>query len=151
MVKNPPDNAEDTRDTSSIPELEGSPGEGNGNPLQYSCLENSMDRGAWWGYSPQGHKESDVTEWAHTHTYTHMLLCRSHQYDTQWQQESEELQNHTEIYPLGVTTNPKQSASPFHDSCGCGSVITMRIIHAETLRESESCSVSLVLEPLEHS
>ena len=34
-----------------------SPGEGNGNPLQYSCLENSMDRGAWWG-----HKESDTTE-----------------------------------------------------------------------------------------
>ena len=32
----------------SIPRLERSPGEGNGNPLQYSCLENSMDRGAWW-------------------------------------------------------------------------------------------------------
>ena len=39
------------------------PGEGNGNPLQYSCLENPMDRGAWrMGYSPWGHKESDVTE-----------------------------------------------------------------------------------------
>ena len=35
-------------DTGSIPELERSPGEGNGNPLQYSCLENSMDRGALW-------------------------------------------------------------------------------------------------------
>ena len=34
----------------------------NGNPLQYYCLENSMDRGAWWGYSPWGHKESDTTE-----------------------------------------------------------------------------------------
>ena len=32
----------------SIPDLEKSPGEGNGNPLQYSCLENFMDRGAWW-------------------------------------------------------------------------------------------------------
>lgn len=79
-----------------------------------------------------------------------MLLCRSHQYDVQWQQESEELQNHTEIYPLGVTANPKQSALPFHDSYGCESVI-MRIIPAETLRESESCSVSLVLEPLKLS
>ena len=35
-------------DAGSIPELGISPGEGNGNPLQYSCLENSMDRGAWW-------------------------------------------------------------------------------------------------------
>ena len=35
-------------DTSSIPESGRSPGEGNGNPLQYSCLENSMDRGTWW-------------------------------------------------------------------------------------------------------
>ena len=40
-----------------------SPGEGNGNPLQYSCLENPTDRGAWWAiYSPWGHKESDTTE-----------------------------------------------------------------------------------------
>ena len=37
-----------TGDTSSIPGLGKSPGEGNGNPLQYSCLENSMNRGAWW-------------------------------------------------------------------------------------------------------
>ena len=35
-------------DPGSIPELGRSPGEGNGNPLQYSCLENPMDRGAWW-------------------------------------------------------------------------------------------------------
>ena len=42
-----------------------SPGGGRGNPLQYSCPENPMDRGAWrvgWGYSPSGHKESDITE-----------------------------------------------------------------------------------------
>ena len=36
------------RDLGLIPKLEKSPREGNGNPLQYSCLENSMDRGAWW-------------------------------------------------------------------------------------------------------
>ena len=46
-VKNPPANAGDARDVSSILELGGSPGEGHGNPLQYSCLENVMDRGAW--------------------------------------------------------------------------------------------------------
>jgi hypothetical protein len=39
-----------------------SPGEGNGNPLQYSCLENPMDRGAWQATSPGGGKESDMTE-----------------------------------------------------------------------------------------
>ena len=39
-----------------------SPGEGNGNPLQYSCLENPMDRGAWWATSPWGHRELDTTE-----------------------------------------------------------------------------------------
>ena len=47
MVKNPFANAGDIRDISSIPGLERSPGEGHGNPLQYSCLENPMDRGAW--------------------------------------------------------------------------------------------------------
>ena len=46
-VKNPPANAEDARDTGSIPESGRSPGEGNGNPLQYSCPENPMDGGAW--------------------------------------------------------------------------------------------------------
>ena len=38
-------------------------GEGNGNPLQYSFLENPMDRGAWWANSPWGHKESDTIAW----------------------------------------------------------------------------------------
>ena len=40
----------------SIPELERSPEKRSGNPLQNSCLENPMDRGAWWAYSPWGHK-----------------------------------------------------------------------------------------------
>ena len=47
MVKNLPGNAGDTRDEGPIPGLGRSPGGGHGNPLQYSCLENSMDRGAW--------------------------------------------------------------------------------------------------------
>ena len=48
VVKNPPANAGDTRDMGSIPGLGRSPGEGKSNPLQYSCLENPMDRGTWW-------------------------------------------------------------------------------------------------------
>ena len=47
MVKNSPANARDARDMGSIPGLETREG-GDGNPLQYSCLENSMDRGSWW-------------------------------------------------------------------------------------------------------
>ena len=46
----------------SIPGLGRSPGEGNGNPLQYSCLENLMDRGAWVGYGPWDRKELDMSE-----------------------------------------------------------------------------------------
>ena len=63
VVKNPPANAGGTGDSGSmIPVSERSPGVGNGNPLQYSYLENPMDRGAWRGYTPWGYKESDMTE-----------------------------------------------------------------------------------------
>ena len=58
MVKNPPANA---GDVGSIPGLGRSPGEENGNALQYSCLENSMDRGAWWAIVHGVTKELDMT------------------------------------------------------------------------------------------
>ena len=55
-------------DPSSVPGLRRSPGEGIGNPLQYSCPENSMDRGAWWATgSPRCCKELDTTERLHFH------------------------------------------------------------------------------------
>ena len=57
VVKNTPTNGEDA---GLIPESGGSPGEGNGHPLQYSCLGNPMDRGAWWPTS-MGSQESDMT------------------------------------------------------------------------------------------
>ena len=48
VIKNPPANARDIRDSGLIPGSGSSPGGGHGNPLQYSCLENSIVRGAWW-------------------------------------------------------------------------------------------------------
>ena len=54
-----------------IPGLGRSPGEGNGNPLQYSCLENPMHRGALWATGHGSHKESDMTERL---THTHILF-----------------------------------------------------------------------------
>ena len=61
MVKNLPANAGDEGDMSSIPGSGRSPGGGNGYPLQYSCLENPTDRGAWWA-TVHGITESDMTE-----------------------------------------------------------------------------------------
>ena len=56
-------------DLGSIPGLRRSPGEGNGNPLQYSCLENFMDRTAWQGaVSPWGHKRVGYDRVTNTHT-----------------------------------------------------------------------------------
>ena len=59
VAKNPLANAGDTREEGSIPGWGRSPGEGNGTPLQYSCLENSMNRGAWQATvhgADEGHK-----------------------------------------------------------------------------------------------
>ena len=61
VVKNPPANAGDIRYLGSIPGLGRSPGGGHGNPLQYSCLENPMDRGAY-RVTIHGVRESDTTE-----------------------------------------------------------------------------------------
>ena len=58
VVKNLPANA---RDLGSIPGSGRCPGEGNGNPLQYSCLGNPMDRGAWWDMVHGIAKELDTT------------------------------------------------------------------------------------------
>ena len=63
MVKNSLANAGDTRDKGSIPGSGRSPGGGHGHPLQYSCLENPTDRGAWQAYSPWDHKELDTSEY----------------------------------------------------------------------------------------
>ena len=68
MVKNLPVNAGNARDEGSIPASGRSPGVGNGNPLQYSCLENSMDRGASSLQSMGLQSQTWLTE----HIYTHV-------------------------------------------------------------------------------
>ena len=73
VVKNPPANAEDIRDAGSIPGSERPLGGGHGNPLQYSCLENPMDRGAW---RATGHRVSKSrTRLKQRSMHTHTSLC----------------------------------------------------------------------------
>ena len=65
-------------DQGSIPGSGRSPGEGNGNPLQYSCLENPMDGGRLAGYSPWDCKESGITEWLHFSFFCNILVHGPH-------------------------------------------------------------------------
>ena len=69
VVKNLPASAGDVIDTGSVPGLGRSPGEGHGNPLGYSCLENPMDRGAWWvtvhGVTKIRHNTTEATQHEH--------------------------------------------------------------------------------------
>jgi len=64
-VKNPPANAGDLRGSGLIPGLGRYPEDGNGNPLQYSCLENLMNRGAWWATVHGVTKsQTQLSDWA---------------------------------------------------------------------------------------
>ena len=74
VVKNRPAKVGDKRDTGSIPGLARSPGEGNGNPLPYSCLGNSMDRGAWQA-TVHGAAKSQTRLTTHTHTLGCSFPC----------------------------------------------------------------------------
>ena len=82
VVKNLPANAGDTRDVSLIPGLGRSPCIGNDNPPQYSCLENSVDRGAWRVMSYEITKNQTSLSLSlslsltHTHTHTHTQLLK---------------------------------------------------------------------------
>ena len=86
VVKNPPANAGDVRDTGSIRGSGRSPGEGFGNPFQYSCLENPMDRGAWWVIVHRVTKSWTRLKRLSMHTHVHalkfylILICQSKKY-----------------------------------------------------------------------
>ena len=84
MVKNLPANTGDTRDKGSALGLGRASGVGNGRPLQYSCLENSMDRGAWWPtvhWVTKSHIRLSTHGHTHMHTHTHTHTCvHTHKY-----------------------------------------------------------------------
>ena len=73
VVKNPPANAGDIRDVSLIPRLGRFPGGGHGNPLQYSCLENPMDRAAWWATVHSVTRSQTPLEWLSMHAL--LIYC----------------------------------------------------------------------------
>ena len=70
---NLPANARDTRDEGLIPGSGRSPGGGHGNPLQYSCLENPMDRRAWQAQT-RVHMHTSINLHVRTHSYAHMHI-----------------------------------------------------------------------------
>ena len=74
VIKNSPTNEKMQRDVGLTPELRRSPGKGNGNPLQNSCLENSMGRGAWRAIL---HGDRVRHDWIHTHTH-HLLPAQGY-------------------------------------------------------------------------
>ena len=80
VIKNPPANAGDIRDAGSIPGSGRSPGEGHGIPLQYSCLENPMDRGAWQAMVHRVAKSRIQLKWFSMHTCTspntYWVICQ---------------------------------------------------------------------------
>ena len=71
VAKNLPTNAGDTGDPGLIPEMGRSPGEGHGNPLQYSYLENLRDRGGWWAMV---HRVAKSQTQLSTHTHSHTII-----------------------------------------------------------------------------
>ena len=97
MVNNLPANAGDIRDVGSIPRSGRSPGVGNGNPFQYSCLENSMDRGAWkiqsLGSQRVGHDERLST---HTSCHRKMYTDNYEAHSTSEDQNKVTDKNHTQ-------------------------------------------------------
>ena len=74
-VKNLPSNAGDIRDMGLIPGLGRSPGEGHGYPLQYSCLDNPVDRGAWWAMAYRITNSWTQLKQLSTHAQRHYIHC----------------------------------------------------------------------------
>ena len=95
---------QDLKDEGWIPGLGRAPGRGQGNPFQYSCLENPMDRGAWWATAHMVAKSRTQLKRLNTHTHTHTHIY-THTY------------THTHKWgPLGWTSKPLQRANLYSDA-----------------------------------
>ena len=100
-VKNPPANTGDVRDESLIPGTGRSPGEGNGNPLQYFCLENPMDGGAWRAMVHRVAESWTCLKQLSTHTHTHTHTRINHPHFLKGNQYSQRECQHSYDYFLG--------------------------------------------------
>ena len=93
-IKNPPANG---RDMGSVPGWERSSGEGNGNPLQYPCLENPMDRGAWWttvhGVTKSWTRLKQLSVHTHIHTHTHVSHIQRQRERSTKKERNRDIQN----------------------------------------------------------
>ena len=108
LVAQTVESARNTGDPALIPELGGSPGEGNGNPLQYSCLENPMDRGAW-KVTVCGISQSQIENWndlAHRH-----LIFRF------WPRKCPFLLTNFWVSPEAILLLPERTKSMFLQRC----------------------------------
>ena len=129
MVKDMPASTGDVGDLGSIPGLGGSPRIGNGNPLQYSYLENSMDRGAWFATVHGGHKLLDTTEQLNTHTEEgdrSKKLKESHREDVRSffpMLEIHAVADSILVMPLSAGS-PDWARKVLHPGPGCGSAFS---------------------------
>ena len=131
MVKNSPGNVEDSRDIGSIPGLGRSPGEGNGNPLQYSCLNNPMDRGA---------RQATV----HGVTKSQIQLRLQHSFIQSGRQRGpRERSAGIAAAIVGTCSNSIMKAALTSDSSPDGSTLTNTGIPRPGLRNAPTLSTSL--------
>ena len=105
VVKNPPANSGDIRDVGLISGLGRFPERGHGNPFQCSCLENSMDRGAWWGLQSMRlqsleHDWSDSTHTCRANVYGQLSVNQTYNSSILWSP------THHRIYIFGVGNLP---------------------------------------------
>ena len=123
LVKNQPATAEDARDTGSIPGLGRSSRVGSGYPFQYSCLENSMDRGGWRA-TVDGITKSQTRLSTHTHTHTHTDTHTHRHTDTHT-----DTQTHTHTHTHTHTRKPAERTGKASEEGG--SLQAHRILETE--------------------